>query len=119
MDWDVYDSQGNMLKQWIIFASRALGGIFQGIPGVPEDMGQSLLLGHPSDLSCVNHGRRFCCEKSQEKNLPKLMGLHFPCWRPNIRSPLYTAMHPTDGFDQFKSRKIASFRLSFLLMFVL
>jgi hypothetical protein len=31
--------------------------------------------------------------------------------------PLYTALHPSDGFDQFKSREIPSYRLS--LIFVL
>lgn len=30
--------------------------------------------------------------------------------------PLYTCMHPADGFDQFKTRKIASYRLSAILV---
>ncbi len=30
--------------------------------------------------------------------------------------PLYTCMHPADGFDQFKTRKIASIRLSAIIV---
>lgn len=30
--------------------------------------------------------------------------------------PLYTCMHPADGFDQFKTRKIASLRLSAIIV---
>jgi tetratricopeptide (TPR) repeat protein len=30
--------------------------------------------------------------------------------------PLYTALHPADGFEQFRTRKIMSYRLSFLIV---
>ncbi len=32
--------------------------------------------------------------------------------------PVYTAVHPIEGFDQFKTRKLQSYRLSILLVFL-
>ena len=69
-------------------------------------------------LAVLIPGGVFIVKKARKK-FAETHGTAFSMLETKYTFPLYTAMHPTDGFDQFKSRKIASFRLSFLLMIIL
>lgn len=51
-----------------------------------------------------------------KKKLALVHGTAYSAMETKYLFPLYTLLHPSDGFDQFKSRKIYSLRLSILIV---